>query len=136
MELSVAQRADGAPSVVTVSGEVDVHSAPQLRDGLTSVLSAADSATDSATDSAADGPAANAAASGVVVDLTGVTFLDSTGLGALVAARTLAGERGITMRLACPSQRIVKLFTITGLDGVFEIHDSLAAALAAGSPTA
>lgn len=127
MELSVAQRADGAPSVVTVSGEVDVHSAPQLRDGLTSVLSASDNSASAA---------ASSAASCVVVDLTGVTFLDSTGLGALVAARTLAGERGITMRLACPSQRIVKLFTITGLDGVFEIHDSLAAALAAGSPTA
>lgn len=123
MELSVAQGADGAPSVVTVSGEVDVHSAPQLRDGLISVLAGGDNT-------------ASAAANAVVVDLTGVSFLDSTGLGALVAARTLAGERGVALRLACTSQRIVKLFTITGLDGVFEIHDSLAAALAAGTPTA
>lgn len=119
MELSVANGTDGAPSVVTVNGEVDVHSAPQLRGGLTSVLSAGDSAADS----------------GVVVDLTGVSFLDSTGLGALVAARTLAAERGVALRLVCTSRRILKLFTITGLDGVFEIHESLGAALAAGSST-
>ena len=116
MELSVANGAGGAPSVVTVSGEVDVHSAPQLRDGLTSVLSAGDSP--------------------LVVDLTGVSFLDSTGLGALVAARTLAAERGVGLHLACTSRRILKLFTITGLDGVFEIHDSVASAVAAGSRTA
>ena len=59
-----------------------------------------------------------------------VGFLDSTGLGALVAARTTAAEKGAALPLVCTHQRILKLFTITGLDGVFRIHDSVDGALA------
>ena len=109
MELSVTQHgADDVP-VVGVSGEVDVYAAPALREGLTELLK--------------DGRS-------VVVDLTEVGFLDSTGLGALVAARTTAAEQGASLPLVCTHQRILKLFTITGLDGVFKIYDSVAAALA------
>jgi anti-sigma B factor antagonist len=64
-----------------------------------------------------------------VVDLTDVGFLDSTGLGALVAARTTASEHGASLPLVCTHQRILKLFTITGLDGVFRIHSSVSEAL-------
>lgn len=93
---------------MAVSGEVDVYSAPALRDGLTELLEAGSS---------------------VVVDLTEVGFLDSTGLGALVAARTAAAEKGACLPLVCTHQRILKLFTITGLDGVFSIHPNVAEAL-------
>ncbi|MEO8889603.1 MAG: STAS domain-containing protein [Jatrophihabitantaceae bacterium] len=110
MELTVTQPAESAASVVSVAGEVDVHSAPQLREGVTAQL---------ATDSGA-----------VVVDLSQVAFLDSTGLGALVSARSAAGERGVALPIVCTSARILKLFTITGLDGVFDIHDSVDSALA------
>lgn len=106
MELSVAQNGD--VPVIAVSGEVDVYSAPALRDRLTELLET--------------GPS-------VVVDLTDVSFLDSTGLGALVAARTVAAGQGGALALVCTQQRILKLFTITGLDGVFGIHDSVGDAL-------
>jgi anti-sigma B factor antagonist len=109
VELSVSEHGEGAIPVVGVSGEVDVYAAPELRERLSEIL--------------ADGRS-------VVVDLTDVGFLDSTGLGALVAARTSAAERGAELPLVCTHQRILKLFTITGLDGVFTIHDSLDAALA------
>jgi len=109
VELSVTKQGDGAIPVVAVSGEVDVYSAPNLRDGLTELLESGTS---------------------VVVDLTDVGFLDSTGLGALVAARTTASERGASLPLVCTHQRILKLFTITGLDGVFRIHSSVDEALA------
>ena len=56
-------------------------------------------------------------------------FLDSTGLGALVAARTTASEHGASLPLVCTHQRILKLFTITGLDGVFRIHPTVDDAL-------
>jgi anti-sigma B factor antagonist len=64
----------------------------------------------------------------VVVDLTDVEFIDSTGLGALVGARTAAADQGGTVALVCTQPRILKLFTITGLDSVFEIYSSVAAA--------
>lgn len=86
-----------------------MYAAPALRDGLTELLQ--------------DGTS-------VVVDLTEVGFLDSTGLGALVAARTTAAERGASLPLVCTHQRILKLFTITGLDGVFRIYDTVDAAIA------
>lgn len=109
MELSVTKHGEAAVPVVGVSGEVDVYAAPALRERLTEEL--------------ADGRS-------VVVDLTEVGFLDSTGLGALVAARTSAAERGASLPLVCTHQRILKLFTITGLDGVFTIHDSVDQAVA------
>jgi anti-sigma B factor antagonist len=109
MELSVTHPAGATVSVVGVAGEVDVHSAPTLRDGITAELS----------------PSAAA----VVVDLTEVGFLDSTGLGALVSARSSASEQGVALPLVCTSARILKLFKITGLDGVFDIHDSVASAV-------
>jgi anti-sigma B factor antagonist len=111
VELNVERRPDGDLPVVAVAGEVDVHSAPQLREGLTAELQSASSA--------------------VVVDLTHVSFLDSTGLGALVAVRTAAGDKGIALPVVCTSERIMKLFTITGLDGVFDIHPDVDSALAA-----
>jgi hypothetical protein len=52
-------------------------------------------------------------------------------LGALVAVRTAAGEKGIALPVVCTSERIMKLFTITGLDGVFDIHPDLDSAVAA-----
>jgi anti-sigma B factor antagonist len=96
-----------------VSGEVDVHSAPALRDCLIELL--------------------ESGSSRVIVDLTEVGFLDSTGLGALVAARTKAGETGASLLLVCPSERILKLFAITGLDGVFDIHATVEAARSAAA---
>ncbi|HZZ96447.1 MAG TPA: STAS domain-containing protein [Jatrophihabitantaceae bacterium] len=109
MDLSVSKHGEDAVAVVGVSGEVDVYAAPQLRERLTEMLE--------------DGRS-------VVVDLTEVGFLDSTGLGALVAARTSAAEHGASLPLVCTHQRILKLFTITGLDGVFTIHDTVDAAIA------
>jgi anti-sigma B factor antagonist len=110
VELSVSTRGGGAVPVVEVSGEVDVYAAPELRERLTEILT--------------DGRS-------VVVDLTEVGFLDSTGLGALVSARTSAAERGASLPLVCTHERILKLFTITGLDGVFTIHSSVDEAVAA-----
>ncbi|HSU73527.1 MAG TPA: STAS domain-containing protein, partial [Terrabacter sp.] len=68
----------------------------------------------------------------LVVDLTDVTFLDSTGLGVLVGRLKLTRTRGGLMRLVGRDDRVLKVFAITGLDKVFEIHPDLEAALAAG----
>lgn len=110
MELSVSRQSVGEFPVVSVSGEVDVYSAPALKDSLTELL--------------------QSGVNSVVVDLTEVAFLDSTGLGALVEARSATTEAGGSLPLVCTQERILKLFTITGLDGVFSIHGSVDEAVA------
>ncbi len=101
-------------AVVAVSGEVDIHTAPEFR-------------------SAVLAPAA-AAPGRLVVDLTALDFIDSTGLGVLVAARQHAHDHGIHFTLVCPRDRVLKVFRITRLDKVFDIRHSLADALP-GTPT-
>lgn len=110
MEISVSQDGTGEVPVVAVSGEVDVYSASALKEKVTELLDAGQKS--------------------LVVDLTDVSFLDSTGLGALVEARAATNEAGGALPLVCSQERILKLFTITGLDSVFVIRPSLEAALA------
>jgi anti-sigma B factor antagonist len=65
----------------------------------------------------------------IIVDLEEVGFLDSSGLGALVGALKRVNERGGRLVLACPEGSPLKVLTITGLDKVFAIHDSVDDAL-------
>nr|WP_304049964.1 STAS domain-containing protein [Jatrophihabitans endophyticus] len=113
VELSVSRQTVGDIPVVAVSGEVDVYSAPALKESLAELM--------------------QSGVSTVVVDLTGVGFLDSTGLGALVEARSATTEAGGSLPLVCNHERILKLFTITGLDGVFSIHPTVDAAVSSVS---
>jgi anti-sigma B factor antagonist len=95
---------DGVP-IVSASGEIDVATAPPLRDRLQALGSSG--------------------ASTVVVDLLGVTFLDSTALGVLVGALKRCREAGGDLPLVIDEPRILKVFEITGLTGVFPIFDSV-----------
>ncbi len=107
-EFHIEERDGAAPPVVAVRGEIDVATAPQLRECLQRVI--------------ADG------ASTVVLDLLGVSFLDSTALGVLVGAHKRCRELGGDLRVVVADPRIVKIFEITGLIGVFSLADSLDAA--------
>ncbi len=113
MDLSLATRPEGDRTVVEVGGEIDVYTAPQLRSALN--------------DAVADG------ARHMVVDMTGTEFLDSTGLGVLVGGlkrvRTMDGD----LELVCASEKILKVFRITGLTKVFTIHPTIEEAL--GGPS-
>lgn len=111
MDITVSRTTAGNIPIVAVNGEVDVYSAPALKDRITELLEAGDTT--------------------LIVDLGGVGFLDSTGLGALVEARAATTEAGGSLPLVCSQERILKLFTITGLDGVFTIHSSVGDAVAA-----
>ncbi|MGH9126032.1 MAG: STAS domain-containing protein [Acidimicrobiales bacterium] len=97
-------------TVLTVSGEVDVYSAPLLRQKLLDLAMA--------------GPPR------VVVNLEPVGFLDSTGLGVLVAGLNRFRRQGGELELICSQSRILRLFEITGLTRVLTIYPSLDAALA------
>jgi anti-sigma B factor antagonist len=65
----------------------------------------------------------------LLVDLSGVGFLDSSGLGALVRALTNAQKEGGQTKLLHAGPQIRKLLQMTKLDSVFEIHEDLEAAV-------
>src|SRR5688500_664492 len=65
----------------------------------------------------------------VVIDLTHVTFVDSSGLGALIVARNSAREGSGSMSLVSPPPMVRRLLGSTQLTDVFPIHDSLAEAI-------
>jgi anti-sigma B factor antagonist len=86
---------------VVVSGEVDIASVDELLREAYACL---------------DGPAVVCE-----IDLGAVTFIDSSGLGALVRIRNVAHERGKDVVLANVPDSVVRLFAVTGLAQVFGI---------------
>jgi anti-sigma B factor antagonist len=109
--MSVAIDRRGDWSILHVDGEIDLSTAPRLREQLLTLV--------------VDG------STRVVVDLTGTEVLDSTGLGALMAAYKRLRARGGEMRLVITLPRIRKVFEITRLDLVLSIHDSIDDAVSA-----
>jgi anti-sigma B factor antagonist len=86
----------GPVSVLTVSGEIDIASGPRLRAALDEILDVAGSA----------------APTGVVLDLTGVSFLGSAGLAVLVDAHEHASQLGIALKIviAGPGSPVARAF--------------------------
>jgi anti-sigma B factor antagonist len=68
----------------------------------------------------------------VIVDLAGVSYMDSSSLGELVSGFTAARNRGGYLVLVSPSKRVRDILTITKLNSVFEIYDSIDSALLGG----
>ena len=116
MELSLATRSVSNHAVLEIGGEIDVYTAPRLRERLIEMVGAGEKR--------------------VVVDLRRVEFLDSTGLGVLVGAhRRLRASNG-SLSLVCPDERLLKIFRITGLDSVFDIHKTVEDATGGGTSQA
>lgn len=108
MELGINTETRGDACTVTLDGEVDVYTAPRLKEELVSAI---------------EGGCAN-----VIVDLEKVGFIDSSGLGVLVSALRRARERDGVVRIVCTRDNILKIFRITGLDKVFPIFSDIAEA--------
>ena len=96
----------GDTPVVTVSGELDLASAPELRNVLVRAISAHRGAT-------------------VTVDLDGVSAIDDTGLGVLLGAAGRAREAGGDLRLVSSSPRLRARFDVTGLSRAIEVLERL-----------
>ncbi len=111
MDLGIEVDEARQPFVVgAIRGEVDIATAPKLREKLVEL--------------------ASQGAKQVVVDLDGVDFLDSTGLGVLIGGmKRLRGLDG-DLTLVCTQPRILKVFEITGLNRAFSIYESVDAAVA------
>ncbi|HYI75686.1 MAG TPA: STAS domain-containing protein [Gaiellaceae bacterium] len=102
--------------VLMLHGEADLHAAPQLRDRLRTAM---------------DG-----GATGLVVDLTETSFVDSTSLGVLLGALKRQREEGGELRIVVSRPEIRRIFEITLLDQVFPLHETRADALASLSSEA
>jgi anti-sigma B factor antagonist len=101
MELGIRTDRDGSVATVTLEGEVDVYTAPRLKEELVALL--------------------DAGCTSMIVDLEKVAFIDSSGLGVLVGALRRAREKDGVVRLVCTRDSVLKIFRITGLDKVFPI---------------
>jgi anti-sigma B factor antagonist len=100
-------------TVVALTGEIDLATAPQLREGLQR--------------------AESSARRGLLVDLRGVSFIDSTGIGELVGCHRRCRDDGRQVVFLVPDGTTRKILTVTGMDGVFDIHrDEDSAVLALG----
>ena len=111
MDQSLEDRTEGDRTVLVVGGEIDVYTAPKLREKLIDLVGAGNHH--------------------LVVDMENVEFLDSTGLGVLVGGLKRVRAHDGSLRLVCTQERILKIFRITGLTKVFPIHDTVADAVAA-----
>ncbi|KQY62702.1 MULTISPECIES: STAS domain-containing protein [unclassified Nocardioides] len=111
MDLTLVTREVDGATIVAVEGEIDVYTAPKLRDKITELV--------------ADG------SYHLIIDMEGVEFLDSTGLGVLVGGLKKVRAHDGSLQLVCNQDRLLKIFRITGLAKVFAIHASADAATSA-----
>jgi len=105
----------GEATLVELEGEIDLHSAPDIKAALIELGTA---------------PAAR-----IAVDLAGVSFLDSTGIGALVGALKKTREAGGQMAFYGARERVKRVFQIAGLLGALPFYPSRDGALAALLPS-
>lgn len=101
-------------TVITVNGEIDVYTAPKLREKLINLV--------------------EEGSYQLIADMEGVEFLDSTGLGVLVGGLKRVRAHDGWIDLVCTQSRILRIFKITGLNKVFSIYSSVAEAITAHTP--
>ena len=98
-EALVIERNDGPPTVLALSGELDAGTAPNLDAALSSVD----------------------AGEAIVVDVSRLGFIDSSGLRIIIAADRRHREAGGSLTLQAPSERVRRILEVTGLDEVLQV---------------
>jgi anti-sigma B factor antagonist len=109
LDLLITVRDEPGYVLVTVAGEIDIATVPQLRAQLAELTGS--------------GPP-------LVVDLGGVRFIDASGLGALAAAARSAAGSGAGLHVVSAGDRVRRLFAITGLDQQIPLARTVTEALA------
>jgi anti-sigma B factor antagonist len=91
--------------VIFISGEVDLYTASTLKEMIYELL--------------------DTGVSNIILDMTGLEFMDSSGLGVLVGTLKRVRSTDGSLWLICDRDNLLKVFRLTGLDKVFTIHASL-----------
>jgi anti-sigma B factor antagonist len=89
-------------AIIVLGGEVDIYSAPQFKETLVQGI--------------------DEGARRIIVDLTGVSFIDSTALGVLVSGAKRVRPQNGGLDIVCSDENITRIFEITGLDRIFGIY--------------
>jgi anti-sigma B factor antagonist len=113
VDLKLGHHVRDGIEVIDVQGEIDIYTAPRLRELLIDLVSQGSYR--------------------LVVNLDKVGFLDSTGLGVLVGGLRRVRAHDGSLDLVCTQQRILKILKITGLTEVFGIYETVDQAIAATS---
>lgn len=98
---------EGDGVLVSVRGEIDLFTTPEFKAAVYEAM--------------AQG------APTVVIDLTRTTFVDSSSLGVLIGAHRRLSRRGSRLLIACDQPSVLKVLRVTGLDGVFDVVESVPA---------
>jgi len=115
-DLKISSSSIGGCPVLKLAGEVDAYTCPQFREALIRSL--------------------DAEGADLVLDMQDVEYIDSNGLGALVGALKRASEKNGHISIVCSNPQVTKVFRITGLVKVFDMHTSLDEALNGAGRTA
>lgn len=105
MELKVESSCTEGTCTLLVEGEIDVANADSFRNALMGLLEDSNK--------------------GIVVDLSQVPYIDSTGIGVLMGAAHRAEELGLDVRVVCPHENILRVLTMLGLDKQLTISKEL-----------
>ena len=105
MELSIVEEGDIA--VVTLKGDLDLEHSSRMRQNLLDILGKARA---------------------VIVDLAGVTMIDSSGIASLLEGFKEARKKGKDFVLAAPGDPVIRVLKLARLDKVFQIADDVTAA--------
>ena len=106
MDLQLSTRRDGERAIVTVGGEVDLETASQLGEHALEAL--------------------REVSPHLVVDIAGVTFMDSTGLKVLLSIQRRADLANGSFAVTGATRTVRRILALTGLDQTFTLYDSLA----------
>ena len=101
--LTIAEHRVGRRAVLSVAGEVDISTADDLRAAIETAATRVFE---------------------IWVDLSETTFMDSSGLHAMVQARTRLADANLRLALICPDGPVLRVLKLTGFDRMFEIHAS------------
>jgi anti-anti-sigma factor len=107
--LRIGTRTEGAHVIATLTGELDILSAPAAREQLLTLL--------------------RPAASRLILDLSAVSYADASGLAILVGTGRRAGLLGGFLRLAHPAPAVTRMLQLTGLQWQFDIFPTVQAAV-------
>jgi anti-anti-sigma factor len=111
-ELRISVTSGPACTLVVLAGECDLNTGRKLRDVLMSEVSRGTQR--------------------LILDLSALDFMDSTGMQVLMSARTLLNVRGGTLALVSPQPVVARILELTGADQLIPVYNSLGDAQAAG----
>jgi anti-sigma B factor antagonist len=100
VELQIATTVEGSAHILRPAGEIDLATRDQLSAAVDSALASG--------------------ATAITLDLSAVTFMDSTGLGTLVAAHESAAAAGVSFGVTSPQARIARVLGLTGMDHLIQ----------------